>query len=165
MADGQTDADDVLKLFEVAASSSSPHVYKVRRRFRMDGWARNLVSFTYNSVTTVLFGDLGSMDLNANPKILPRAYMERMGLLSEDWFLDAELMIKARDLGLKVYELNVLDQMRSDGRSAVRASTLWEFAVNLLRHRFGSYRYRLVLPENKPEHAKEGLVSPGVSER
>ncbi len=60
-----------------------------------------------------------------------------MGLQSRDWFLDAEVMIKAKRLGLVVYEFNVMAQMREGGTSHVRSSTCWEFVVNLLKYRFG----------------------------
>ena len=43
-ADGQVDAPDVVRLYEVAASAKSPRLAKVRRRFRMDGLKRKLVS-------------------------------------------------------------------------------------------------------------------------
>lgn len=130
-ADGQVEAADVVKLFEIAQRSRDPKLVKVRRRFRMDGWKRKVTSIVYNGVITVLFPGLGSIDINGNPKILPRDFLERMQLESRDWFLDAEIMIKARRLGLPVFELNVLGQMREGGASNVRLSTLWEFVVNL----------------------------------
>jgi len=136
-ADGQVDAVDVAKLFEVAANAKSPKLVKVRRRFRMDGLTRKLVSIGYNGFANLLFGGLGTIDINGNPKIFPRAYYERMNLGSRDWFLDAEVMIKARRLGLPVFEVNVLGQMRDGGTSSVRPSTVWEFIVNLARARFG----------------------------
>ena len=43
-----------------------------------------------------------------------------MQLRSEDWFLDPEVMIKTKRLGLPVYEFNVLGQMRAEGLSHVR---------------------------------------------
>ena len=136
-ADGQVDAPDVVKLLEVALRSPEPKLVKVRRRFRMDGWQRKIVSIVYNLGTTILFGGLGSVDINGNPKILPREALERMQLSSGDWFLDAEIMIKAKRLGLPVYEHNVLAQMREGGSSNVRVGTIWEFLVNLARWRFG----------------------------
>jgi len=136
-ADGQVEAMDVAKLFEIAAKAKSPKLVKVRRRFRMDGFVRKIVSIGYNGFANVLFGGLGTIDINGNPKIFPRAYYERMNLQSRDWFLDAEVMIKARRLGLPVFEVNVLGQMREGGTSNVRGSTIWEFLVNLARARFG----------------------------
>jgi glycosyltransferase involved in cell wall biosynthesis len=136
-ADGQVEANDVVRLYDIAARATSPKLVKVRRRFRMDGALRKVVSTIYNFSTTALFGGLGSIDINGNPKILPRDYLERMELESTDWFLDAEVMIKARRLGLAVLEINVLAQMREGGKSHVRPSTCREFVANLLAYRFG----------------------------
>jgi len=136
-ADEQVEAQDVAKTYRIAAEAKGPKLVKVRRRFRIDGLFRRIVSITYNFVTIIMFGGLGSIDINGNPKILPREYLERMNLQSKDWFLDAEVLIKAKKLGLKVHEFNVMAQMRGGGTSHVRFSTCWEFVVNLLRYRFG----------------------------
>ncbi len=134
-ADGQVSGHDVEKLFAVVARSGSPKLVKVRRRFRMDGFQRKLVSIIYNGVISMMFWGLGSIDINGNPKLLPASYLRRMDLVSSDWFLDAEIMIKAKRLGLPVFEINVLAQMREGGTSNVNASTCWEFIVNLIRWR------------------------------
>lgn len=137
-ADGEVDAWDVLKVYRIAASSPRPLVAKVRRRFRSSGWVRRVISILYNLGANLIFGGLGSIDLNGNPKILPRAELEAMRLASVDWFLDAEVMLKARARRLQVYELNVMAQARRAGRSHVRLRTCWEFAVNLIRVRTGA---------------------------
>ena len=137
VADGQVDAVDVVKLFDTTAQDKTPKVLKVRRRFRMDGLKRKFVSILYNFFTTAIFGGLGSIDINGSPKILPRRYLDCMNLNSKDWFLDAEIMIKAKRLGLGVFEQNVLAQMRPGGTSNVNAGTCREFILNLLRYRFG----------------------------
>jgi len=134
-ADGQVEARDVLRVYEIAAQARTPKLVKVRRRFRMDGLVRKVVSIGYNVGANLLFGGLGSIDLNGNPKILPRDWLERMRLTAHDWFLDAEVMIEAKRIGLEVLEMNVFAQMREAGRSHVRAGTCWEFVVNLLRYR------------------------------
>jgi glycosyltransferase involved in cell wall biosynthesis len=139
-ADGQVDPHDVVKVYDIAAQARTPKVVKVRRRFRMDGFTRKITSIVYNGLTAVMFGGLGSIDLNGNPKILPRTYLERMDLQSRDWFLDAEVLIKAKRLGLPVFELNVIAQLREGGRSNVRLDTCREFLVNLLHYRFGGPR-------------------------
>lgn len=136
-ADEQVEAKDVVRVYEMCSNSKTPKLVKVRRRFRMDGLRRKLISIAYNALTTVMFGNLGSLDINGNPKIFSREYLDRMNLASKDWFLDAEVMIKAKRLELEVLEFNVLAQMREGGSSNVRVSTCWEFLVNLLRYRFG----------------------------
>ena len=152
-ADGQVDAHDVAKVYDIAANARHPHLVKVRRRFRMDGFKRKVVSIIYNFMTLLLFGGLGSIDINGNPKIMPREYLERMHLQSKDWFLDAEVMIKAKRLKLPVFEMNVIAQMREGGESNVRGSTIREFLINLYRYRFGKLsKQDAVLPQNpEPE--------------
>jgi glycosyltransferase involved in cell wall biosynthesis len=137
-ADGQVEPADVLRVYQMSASSKTPRLVKVRRRFRMDGLNRKVVSVAYNVMTASLFGGLGSIDVNGNPKIFPREFLDPMELRSTDWFLDAEVMIRAKQLGLEVLEFNVLAQARGGGTSNVRAETCWEFVGNLLRFRFGA---------------------------
>jgi dolichol-phosphate mannosyltransferase len=134
-ADGQVEAEDAVEVYEIAARAKKPKLVKVRRRFRMDGLTRKLVSVVYNLTANIMFGGLGSIDLNGNPKIFPRAYLNCMNLQSRDWFLDAEVMIKAKRLGLEIFELNVMAQMREGGSSHVRPSTCSEFILNLLKYR------------------------------
>jgi dolichol-phosphate mannosyltransferase len=135
-ADGQVEPTDIFKVYDIAANARHPLLVKVRRRFRMDGIKRKLVSIFYNLIANIMFGGLGSIDLNGNPKILPSHYLQLMNLESMDWFLDAEVMIKAKQLGLNVFEMNVIAQMREAGKSNVRGSTIQEFVRNLLRYRF-----------------------------
>lgn len=157
-ADGQVEAADVVKVYEIAAHARTPKLVKVRRRFRMDGFTRKVVSIGYNLFAASIFGGLGSIDLNGNPKILPREYLERMQLRSRDWFLDAEVLIKAKQLGLEVFELNVIAQAREGGKSNVRASTCWEFLRNLARYRFGP---SVATDPALPREATAAVTRPG----
>lgn len=140
-ADGQVEATDVVKLFEVLRHSDVPLLGKARRRFRLDGIKRKVISIVYNAFVVALFPGIGSIDVNGTPKIMPAEALRRMKLESTAWFLDPELMLKARHLGLRVLEMNVFAQMRSAGVSHVRLTTCWEFLVKLLQARFtGSLR-------------------------
>jgi len=152
-ADSQVDAADVARVAEIALNSQTPKLVKVRRRFRMDGLNRKLISIFYNALANLVFGGLHSIDINGNPKILPREYLQRMQLRSKDWFLDPEVMIKTKKLGLPVYEFNVLGQMRAEGLSHVRGSAMWEFFKNLMRYRFDSDLVR-VSPRTKNYQAE-----------
>ena len=135
-ADGQVDAEDVVRLFEAALATDGQVVAKVRRRFRLDGINRKFVSIAYNGLVLLLWPGLGTLDANGSPRLLRRDALRAMHLTSTGWFLDPELMIKAHHLGLRVLELNVFARMRGTGMSHVRASTCWEFFVELLRYRF-----------------------------
>jgi len=157
-ADGQVDAEDVVRLFQSAAATNGDVVAKVRRRFRMDGMRRKAVSVAYNLFVLTLWPTLGTLDVNGSPKILRRDRLLAMRLTSKQWFLDPELMIKAHYLGLRVLEFNVFARMRGTGLSNVRASTCWEFFRDLLRYRFSGIlaqwkREALAAPAAEP-HAR-----------
>ena len=135
-ADGQVDAEDVVRLYEAIAATDGRCLAKVRRRFRMDGVVRKVVSISYNALVWVLWPTLGSLDLNGVPKILPREVLGAMRITSKQWFLDPEIMIKAHYMGIRVLELNVFARMRGGGLSHVKANTCWEFFRGLMVFRF-----------------------------
>ena len=136
-ADGQTDAEDVARLFEAIKHTHGLVLGKVRRRFRMDGVTRKLISIAYNLFVFSLWPRMGSIDVNGSPKILQRRVIERMELQSKQWFLDPEIMVKAHYMGVRVIEMNVFARMRGNGLSHIRGSTCWEFFRNLLGFKFG----------------------------
>jgi glycosyltransferase involved in cell wall biosynthesis len=135
-ADGQVDAEDVVRLYETVAVTSGGVFGKVRRRFRLDGPLRKMISVSYNMFVRMLWPGLQSIDINGNPKILPREILLAMDLKSKGWFLDPEIMIKAHYMGLRVLEFNVFARMRSNGLSHVRPEACWEFFRNLIFFRF-----------------------------
>lgn len=137
-ADGQVDAEDVVRLYEAAAATRGRVVAKVRRRFRMDGVFRKIVSTSYNVFVRLLWPGLSSIDVNGSPKLLPADVIRAMDLRSKDWLLDPEIMVKAHHMGLRVLEFNVFARMRGAGLSHVRATTCWEFFHRLVLFRLTS---------------------------
>jgi len=138
-ADGQVDAEDVVRLYEALAPCGPNTLGKVRRRFRMDGPSRKVISIGYNALVWGLFPGLGSIDVNGTPKIVHRDTLERMQLESKQWFLDPEILIKAYYMKVRVLEMNAFARMRGTGLSHVRASTCWEFFRQLLKYRFTAH--------------------------
>jgi dolichol-phosphate mannosyltransferase len=135
-ADGQVDAEDVVRLYEAMITTDGKVLGKVRRRFRMDGLRRKVVSGVYNLFVRALWPDLESLDINGSPKLLPHPVIMAMDLKSKGWLLDPEIMIKAHYMGIRVLELNVFARMRGNGISHVRMMTCWEFLRYLLHFRF-----------------------------
>jgi len=135
-ADGQVDAEDVTRLYQATAAAGNWTLGKVRRRFRLDGTWRRLVSISYNLYARALWPTLGSLDLNGTPKIIRSAVLRQMDLQSTDWLLDPEIMIKAHYMGIKILELNVFARMRSAGVSHVNPHACWQFFRSLLLFRF-----------------------------
>jgi len=154
-ADGQVDEEDLVRLFDAARAAQWPVLAKVRRRFRMDGFLRKIVSIGYNAFVWVLFPRLGSLDVNGNPRLMPRDVLRAMHLESPNWLIDPEMLIKAHYLGVRVLELNVFARMRGNGLSHVRASTCWEFARHLVQFRFAGryrrWRHELSLPAREEQ--------------
>jgi len=151
-ADGQVDAEDVVRLYEALVVTDGKALGKVRRRFRMDGFRRKVVSVIYNLFVRILWPRMQSIDINGSPKILPRKALLSMELKSKDWLLDPEIMIKAHRMGLRILELNVFARMRGSGISHVRMRTVWVFIWFLLKFRF-SREWRKEIGD-LPEYSK-----------
>lgn len=134
--DGQISPDDV---FQTLAGMRTHRAAKAIRVERQDGWQRRGISWCYNQLLRVLFAVLfrvHSRDANAKPKFLRRSDLELLKLVSDDWFIDAEIMIKSAALGITWAEHPVRFLRRQGGRSNVRLGTIYEFLANLLRWRF-----------------------------
>ena len=134
--DGQVDPADVVQLYEAAAAGGTAVIAKVRRRFRLDGLRRKLISVSYNVFVRLLWPRLQSIDLNGSPKLFPRDLIPRLQLTSKGWLLDPELMIKAHYMGVPVMEYNIFARMRGAGVSHVRPAAMLEFFGALLAARF-----------------------------
>ena len=77
-------------------------------------------------------------DINGDPKIFPKKYLEVLDLKSSDSFLSSELLIKAKILNLSLKEVHTVSLLRIEGKSTVNFKTIIEFLRNILRYKFGS---------------------------
>jgi glycosyltransferase involved in cell wall biosynthesis len=110
---------------------------KTYRVIRDDGLYRRFISAVYNGIISVLFG-LKVRDINSKPKIMRRDKYELLHLQSDDWFADAEIVIRARELGLKIGETPVHFSINDKRGSFVKPKAIFEFTSNLLKYRFSS---------------------------
>ena len=108
---------------------------KTYRVIRDDGLYRRFISVVYNAIFSLLFG-FRVRDINSKPKIIRRDKYELLKLESDDWFADAEIVIRPRDLGLKVGETPVHFSDNDTRGSFVKPKAILEFTSNLLRYRF-----------------------------
>lgn len=139
-ADGPVTPDDVAMIARRSLDEGPGTLVTAVRLSRADTTVRKIVSRLYNSMFLVLFGRY-TPDINGTPKFLHAADLPRFALRSEDYFLEAEMMIKARRLGFRTVPVPILSQFREAGRSKVSARlvrTCAEFVRNLLRARFGT---------------------------
>jgi len=115
---------------------------KAARVRRGDGLTRKVISLVFNALFHLLFPGLRVRDVNAKPKVLTRAAYERLELESDDWFIDAEIMIEARRLGLRIGEVETEFLALTGRRSFIDLRTLLGFLVNLVRYRLRELRRR-----------------------
>lgn len=114
---------------------------KTYRVIRDDGLYRRFISAVYNGIFGLLFG-FKVRDVNSKPKIIRREKYELLHLASDDWFADAEIMIRARELGLKIGETPVHFKSNDARGSFVKPKAILEFSSNLLRYRFSQKQSR-----------------------
>jgi glycosyltransferase involved in cell wall biosynthesis len=137
--DGQI-APFVLPLLLQRIEQTQADICKGRRVVRRDGWYRWFISKAYNWIARFLF-QLPTDDVNGHPKLMTRQAFSTLRLSSHDHFIDAELMLKAKVLQLKISEVDLEFQKRATGHSKVRLFAAGiEFLRNMLRVRFSKAR-------------------------
>ena len=129
--DGQVPPEDIVKVYQKLLSENLDMV-KTYRAERHDGLYRRLVSNIYNLIFKILFPGFDVQDVNSKPKIFTRGCFEKLNLLSDDWFLDAEIMIQARRLNIKLGEVPSKFYPLPGRKSFVRGIHILEFFKNLL---------------------------------
>jgi glycosyltransferase involved in cell wall biosynthesis len=133
--DAQNPVSDVLEMYRQMRATGAD-VMKGRRIIRHDGTYRRFISIAYNLLFRLFFRTRGIWDINGKPKGLTRSAYEQMELHSDDWFIDAEIVLKARGAHLMIQEMPVVFHRNEERASFVRFSAIWEFVRNMLNYRF-----------------------------
>jgi glycosyltransferase involved in cell wall biosynthesis len=136
--DGQVPAPAALDVYRRLIETGAA-VAKGRRHPREDGSVRSITSLGFNILFRVLFGTRGLWDVNGQPKGLTRAAYDRLDLRTDDWFTDAEILLKAWAAGLEIVEVPVRFLAKQTDGSHVGVDTVWEFLVNMIRWRLGRH--------------------------
>jgi glycosyltransferase involved in cell wall biosynthesis len=113
--DGQVEAEVLVACWRLLCEQELDLV-KARRVVRQDGLQREAITRVYRAVMKTGFG-VDTMDVNGCPKLLTRAAYEALDLRSQDWFLDPECLLKARELGLAMAEVDAVMRPRPVGES------------------------------------------------
>jgi glycosyltransferase involved in cell wall biosynthesis len=133
--DGQMPVSDVPTVYKIIAGGNFDLV-KTFRANRFDGLYRTVLSRIYNLIFSLLFHpDFPVRDINSKPKIFTRDAISKMNLRSNDWFTDAEIMIEANRLKLRICDIATVFYRNERRPSFVRPSTIFEFIFNLLYYR------------------------------
>jgi dolichol-phosphate mannosyltransferase len=114
-ADGQLDPADLERL--VPLSDRFPVVAGYRRD-RQDPWRRRFFSWGYNLLARRLVGT-GVRDCDCALKVFRRDALHRLLPESTHFFVNTEMLARARRLGLAVAEVGVAHRPRRHGHSKV----------------------------------------------
>jgi hypothetical protein len=78
-------------------------------------------------------------DANSKPKIFTKEAYSKMQLTSDDWFLDAEMLLQCARMKLRIEEIPVTFDKCISRKSFVRIDAIFEFARNLIRARIKEF--------------------------
>ena len=134
--DGQMPMSDVIKVYRVLQVGKYDLV-KTFRAQRQDGWYRRTISGFYNFLFRLLYPAAHVFrDINSKPKVMTREAYQKIHLVSNDWFTDAEVMIEALKHDLSVGEVSTVFYKNERRGTFVPFSALYEFLSNLIYYRF-----------------------------
>ena len=131
-ADNQEKPEDLAMMCDLFLKQKLDLLKAVRRSRVNDGLRRIVISKIYNALFQMIFNSR-IKDINATPKIFTRAFYERASLESLDWFIDAEIVIKAEYFKCAIGEVEIEYLPRLKGRSNVRWAHLYQFLANMVR--------------------------------
>lgn len=132
--DGQMPFEDVIRVYRKLKDENLDLV-KTYRMQRGDGVYRKTISVVYNFIFNILFPGLDCRDINSKPKVMTRDAYNAMNLNSNGWFIDAEIMIQAGRMSLKIGEIPTVFHQINYRPSFVKIRSIWEFSINLIWYR------------------------------
>lgn len=117
----------------------------------MEGWLRTVYSYLYNFLIGVLFG-WPHRDINFSFKLMRRQVLEAIELRSEGSLIDAELIVKAKNLGFVIQQLGLDYFPRTRGRSTLSSpKVILTMLAELVR----------LFPDMRRPRRRTGAVGPG----
>ncbi len=145
-ADGQFDLRELSRLLTLAKDFDLVCGYRIDRQ---DHWTRKLYSRGYNLIVRSLLGTR-VRDCDCALKIFRRSQIDQLGLESDDFFINAELLTKARLAGLTVTEVGVNHYPRLRGESKVSLGHIFPVLKTLVQFWWS----RVLFPSSEPEVRK-----------
>jgi glycosyltransferase involved in cell wall biosynthesis len=137
--DGQFPLESIEKCYKEIITGEYDLV-KTYRNKRNDSLYRKFISKVYNFIFAVLFPGLKSHDINSKPKIFTRKAYTLMNLQSDDWFIDAEIMLSIRKQKMKFCEFPTEFHELSTRSSFVKFKAILEFIKNLIAYRIKEFK-------------------------
>ena len=105
-----------------------------------EGFKRTVYSYLYNALIGLLFG-WPHRDINFSFKLMRREVLEAIELESEGSLIDAELVVKAKNLGFSIQQMGLDYFPRSKGESTLSSPTVILKIFRELRVYYRSMRH------------------------
>lgn len=119
---GYTDADgqfDVREFAEYVDWIDEFDLVAGFRVYRFDPLGRLIVSWLYNRLVRILFR-VPVRDVDCSFKLMKREKLDRLLLMCDDFFVDTEIVARARKWNWRIAEVGVRHYPRTAGRTTVR---------------------------------------------
>jgi hypothetical protein len=115
-----------------------------------EGFLRTIYSYLYNFLIGLLFG-WPHRDINFSFKLMRREVLEAIELRAEGSLVDAELIVKAKNLGFAIQQLGLDYFPRLRGRSTLSSpAVIGKILVELLR----------LFPDMRHPRRRSGTTAP-----
>jgi glycosyltransferase involved in cell wall biosynthesis len=122
-----------------------------------EGFRRTVISYLYNSLIGLLFG-WPHRDINFSFKLMRREVLEAVELKAEGSLIDAELIVKAKNLGFVIQQLGLDYFPRTRGRSTLSSPAV---ILKILRELVALYpEMRHPRRRDQPGSASEPVEAP-----
>jgi dolichol-phosphate mannosyltransferase len=155
-ADGQLDPADLRKLADAANPVAVGY-----RADRQDPWRRRFLSRGYNWLVRTLL-DTGLRDIDCALKVYRREVLPDLLPESRGFFVNTEMIARARRLGLDVAELPVSHRPRRAGQSKVSLAEVPRTFRTLVGY---WWREQVVAQRLVARRASEGVFVGGLASR
>jgi glycosyltransferase involved in cell wall biosynthesis len=127
-SDNQFDVREITNLLPLIENSDIVNGFRI---YRFDPLTRLVLSWGFNLLVRMIFR-IKVRDIDCAFKLFRREVFDKVTIESKKFFVDAEVLAKARYFGFRMCEIGVRHYPRPAGRSTVRAShipaTLMELA-------------------------------------
>jgi glycosyltransferase involved in cell wall biosynthesis len=137
--DGQIDGKDLVRVFNNMIKEKADIGKSVRVK-RHDGIKRKIFTIGYESVINILFLT-NIRDINGYPKIMKRQIFNKLNIQNKNWFIDTEIMLKAKKRKLKISQTPVIFRKRQGGTSHVNYGTAMELFITAVKTRFKGLKF------------------------
>jgi hypothetical protein len=120
-SDNQFDVGELKKLLPLIENADIVCGFRI---YRFDPLTRLVLSWGYNLLVRIIFR-INVRDIDCAFKLFRREIFDRITIESKKFFVDAEILAKARFLGMNLVEIGVRHYPRTAGHSTVRASHIF----------------------------------------